>query len=1424
VLTPRDLDQTRLSSWPPERLYELVYRRTGWRWPVVLVVLPASLALGLWGFQESAFGQAQLRSIAADLLRREIGLAADVDRLRVGLFPVPRFEARGIDLDDPVYGPFLETDRLEVRPSLTALLTGQLRIADIRIDRPRVRLVLKDGAIRNLPRPPGRRDDGGGLELPFDRLTIDDARVHLDAELGDASLRGVHVQLETRNRRGDRFTLRVGASGGRLSHDRGRETIQQLTAELEHTPEHLDLRRLRLETPHASLAIDDARVRLPDAGALDGHVRATVDLGHLADLPLPLGDDVALPELDGRVTVDLFGELRRADRWRVDGRVEIDGVHVKQFGLGEMVFDISADPEAVVIREGLASVVRRGGFLEIQGRIGLDSGLPTTLSLGVQGLQFEKLMEQLGVTDGALVSWLWNGRIDLSGTLDPLDLRGPGDLDTRDFLVSQNAWHARPRHRVVGVESARLRTRMRLQEAGIFLDDTLVESPKSRLRLDVLLGFDNRLRVTGGTPENAVVDLAELTPLTTIELAGRARIGVDVGGTFRRPALAGTAAIDGFAFGTFPLGDIAGTWEVGEEVQTVRFPSVEAVKRDSRYRADDLFLDFRGGRFLVSAEVQAERLTLEDFFHIFHYEEDERFDDYRGVTAGTLDVAYTKGYPDDGPNGTMVADIDLTLPTAELSGFAFDDGQIRAHWDWFDWPEGTLGGRLTLEHAHFGKGRGTLAVAGTMDRGRLDLTAAADRLALSELEGVGTRVAGLEGLLGLQAEIGGTLGVPRAHVDAQLTAVTYRGEHLGDGRLYVRLTDKEDPWIADAPPADEAMSGGAAAGPCAAGRVGLRDGVWKADPPLRTVDGPLPALERPMAYVVCGSGLGGAVVVDLAIGRTKAYPLRGRLVLDGLPLTPFLPRGAGEASASGEVTGEVLLTDGGMLAPDGLVGTARFDRLRVGQRGIEIRNDGPVRIDLVPGGFELTRVVLVGPSSQLRASGGGTYADGLATTLAGDVDLAVLGTLSPLVLRANGRLGIRVNVDGPMAAPAVFGSAEVAQGSLRVAGVPFPIDDLAGRVSFNARRILIEGFEARVGSGMVAVEGAARLAGRGLDAYRLEVQASDLAYQPLDGVEVGVGAETVLSWEQGRERPRLAGTIFLDRARYRRPIELSQSLSELSRTGRTRVESYRPDQGLVDLDLRVVDRAPIVVANNLIDAEVRIADEEQPFRIVGTESRIGVLGTMVIPRGIVHFRNNDFDVRRGVISFDDRTSISPEFDVEATTEISRTNDFAGVRWLVTLHAFGASDAFQLETRSDPPLSQEDLVLLLTVGMTRAEAQQLQTGDLTGTAALEALAAVSQVDREIQRAVPVIDDFGIASRYSPLTNRTEPQVSIGKRITERVRLSAATGLGQTREVRTSVEWRLSDEASIQALYDNVDTTGTAAFGNVGVDLRWRLEFE
>jgi translocation and assembly module TamB len=149
----------------------------------------------------------------------------------------------------------------------------------------------------------------------------------------------------------------------------------------------------------------------------------------------------------------------------------------------------------------------------------------------------------------------------------------------------------------------------------------------------------------------------------------------------------------------------------------------------------------------------------------------------------------------------------------------------------------------------------------------------------------------------------------------------------------------------------------------------------------------------------------------------------------------------------------------------------------------------------------------------------------------------------------------------------------------------------------------------------------------------------------------------------------------------------------------------------------------------------------------------------------------------------------------------------------------------LDITSDPALAQDDIVLLLTIGMTRAEADQLSLIGASGASlALDALATVSGADRAVKNAVPVIDDFRFGSAYSSRSGRTDPQVTVGKRLTDGVRANVSTGLTEDREVRANVEWRLNQRLSVQGSYDNINDVSSSTAGNLGVDLRWRLEFE
>ncbi len=136
------------------------------------------------------------------------------------------------------------------------------------------------------------------------------------------------------------------------------------------------------------------------------------------------------------------------------------------------------------------------------------------------------------------------------------------------------------------------------------------------------------------------------------------------------------------------------------------------------------------------------------------------------------------------------------------------------------------------------------------------------------------------------------------------------------------------------------------------------------------------------------------------------------------------------------------------------------------------------------------------------------------------------------------------------------------------------------------------------------------------------------------------------------------------------------------------------------------------------------------------------------------------------------------------------------------------------------------MLLLTVGMTRAEIEQIRGGlAVAGAgAALEALNMTGAGSR-LKESINVVDDFRFGSAYSPRTGRTEPQITIGKQISKDVRAQVTTSVAENRELRAQIMLRLSDRLSAQGSFDNVNGTAfSTAIGNVGFDLRWRLDFE
>ncbi len=1370
-----------------------------------------------WSALQDPRVRAHIHARVAGAIHEQLGLHAELGPISLEL-PF-RVVGQTIRVTHPKNGLLATATRVIIEPAIWPLLRGRVQISRLQIEGAFVRLRVEDGRIVNLPELPLADDEQGAApqRLPLEELIVRRAQLFIDGAPGlSGSLS--RLNLVARVTDGTRIQVQLSAGEGYVDHGGGRggrEKIKGIALEARLAPDVIEVRRLRVEASSFDLSIRDAKLALPAAhGRYALKLKLKADLAKLAQWDL----GVDLPPIDGQLAVDatIAGVGSAA---RGAGDVHLADAHIAGFGFGVLDLKVEASPEEIRLLPGSqGQIVQNGGIAKISGRMGLTGNMPIEVQGDVPHLEFEKLMAQLDVTQDCVVKWVLRGGFNLKGTIAPIAITGPIWADHVSFKTLSGAYHDPTATEIIGTPAGRVAGRVTIRPDALRFENLHGRLPHSEIFATVHLGFEDALGVTAYGEH---LDLQDSTGLVGMPLTGAGKFKLDVAGTYSNPTLTGSLDMEGFSIDGYRLGHVTTKAVLEQEGLAVRFKDTQVAKNDTRYVIDDLFLDFTQ-HFSIDGSASIQKLLLADFYHTFVLEDDPDFKPYQGVVNGSVTARYTLGFPGDDADGTLAVATDLNVEQASVHGLGFERGRIGGVFTWRHISQGTRGIQLALSELHLSKGTGALHASGSMDLGaKLNMTVMAEALHLRDLEALASSPEHINGALNGVGVVRGTLFQPLADLDLELVGASVGERSLGDLRTYVKLTHRDDPWVQaawkwnpDHPPSQER---------CANARIGLAHATWQSDTKPVSDREPSP----PMGYLVCGKGFDGRLALDLAIGVADGVPVRGAVDLVKLPMAwLFGPKKRTDQPITGSLSGHVDLRDGMLANPDSLQGRVSLLSARIGRDKAWIESDGPLVVRLTGRGAIIERARLVGNGSVLTVDGGGSIATGLQTTLHGDVDLSALSALVPGISRSTGRFTIDVKVTGKVAAPSIYGRASLAGGTLLLESYPQPLEKVSASIAFSEREVLLERFDAQLAGGKINVRGSAALKGRSLDRYELFLTLRDISLEPYTGVELAFAADTRLQFDASTRIPQLSGTVRLLRARYKRPFSLgiAERLTGLSQAKRVYREVYDPALDRIAFNLKIVDDEPIRISNNLLTAELRIEDSERAFRVVGTDQRVGVLGTLALTRGTLRFRSSQFTLDEGTVRFDDEHHITPRLDVHARTEFRRAADASGARWLINLHATGETDNLKIATSSDPALAQEDIALLLTAGLTRVEAERLGTGSLTGGAALEALATVSGVDREVKRALPLIDDFNVTSAYSVRTNRTEPQVVVGKRLSETVRASATTGLTADSNFKTGVEWRLGNQTSVEAAYDNVQTTTSSQFGNVGVDLRWRLEFD
>jgi translocation and assembly module TamB len=559
-------------------------------------------------------------------------------------------------------------------------------------------------------------------------------------------------------------------------------------------------------------------------------------------------------------------------------------------------------------------------------------------------------------------------------------------------------------------------------------------------------------------------------------------------------------------------------------------------------------------------------------------------------------------------------------------------------------------------------------------------------------------------------------------------------------------------------------------------------------------------------------------------GEAKAagdMPFEARAEIDVDDVTRFLPggppaglrlRARGEAQASG------LLAD-----PAAARAEFRLADLQVGYADFRVQNKEPVILATDRARVEVRSLTLVGANTEFSLTGA-READGRLSLVAdGSLDLRLLGGLLPGVARPHGKLGIEAHVSGTAAEPLLVGSGRLRDAGFTLRDLPVAFTAIGGDLAFSQNRVIFDRLPAAVNGGRAVIDGELELVRFTPARVRLQARLDEVPLRIPSWMPPWVSGQLTLAGTF--DSMLLSGKLDVVRALYSERVELEKNLIEVKR----RVAAPRVfDKGgdWLRLDVAIVLGGDIRVDNDLLRGGVR-----GELTLTGTLAGYGLVGSLAMTPGTrATFRGNEFILSHAVAEFTERRRVRVHLDVHGEAQV---RDYQ-----VFMHLFGPFDDPQLQLTSLPSLTQEDVVTLLSMGITSRDTAVAGAGTgVTGAAtaaAAQALFSASGLDEQAKRFLAregLFKDFTlrITSAYSEVSGQVVPKAEVESKAAVpwlgikdlRLRYQAPiAGSNQGKGQRAQAEARFSEKFSGQIQVDN-ESPETPL--DLGADLRFRWEW-
>jgi translocation and assembly module TamB len=402
------------------------------------------------------------------------------------------------------------------------------------------------------------------------------------------------------------------------------------------------------------------------------------------------------------------------------------------------------------------------------------------------------------------------------------------------------------------------------------------------------------------------------------------------------------------------------------------------------------------------------------------------------------------------------------------------------------------------------------------------------------------------------------------------------------------------------------------------------------------------------ASTVSGASLQADGTVSLA-GRHQAHvTVESQPIQLGPLLAAFLPQAP--AGLAGQTQIHATL-DGPLDSPDQVTAAVEIPSLSLSYQSLQISSAAPIHIEYRKGVLNLQHAELKGTGTDLQLQGAVpiTVAGNVQMSAKGAADLHLIGLLNQQ-FRTSGRVELDLSAQGNGAHPDITGAVRLANVSALPVGAPIGLEQVNGELAISGGRVEIKSLSGQSGGGTITARGF--LTYTPSPQFNLGLTAKDVRLLYPNGVRSETDAELNLTGTPAAAA--LNGQVFIDQLSLTQSFDLANFSNQFSGPSTVSPASFQQN---VKLNVAVLSREQMSVQNSQLNFQ-----GSANLQVRGTLAEPVILGRTTIESGEVFFQGRRYVVQSGVIQFVNPVETEAVVNLVATTTVQQfdlTLNFVG---------------------------------------------------------------------------------------------------------------------------------------------------------------------